>query len=150
MTIYERLNSELKDSMYAKNDVIRDYIKTIKSRITERMVAKKLNRNEPPEDELVLEVIASYKKSLEKAIEEFESGGDRSAQLVLEYKKEIEFCKGFLPEKVESTVDLDMLVDEAIAAIGNNAGKVMGYIMKNNKSLDGSAVKSVVIKKLQG
>lgn len=147
MLIYELLNSELKNAMRSKDDVVKNYIRLIKSRITEYEVSNKLDRNCMPDDDVVIKVISSYKRSLEKAIEQF-GQAEKSEQIVNEYKKEIVFCNRFLPNN--DNIDIEKIVDEAINVVGNNVGKIMGHIMKNNKSLDGAVVKSMVIKKLQG
>jgi uncharacterized protein YqeY len=110
-------------------------------------VSNKLDRNCIPDDDVIIKVISSYKRSLEKAIEQF-GQAEKSEQIVNEYKKEIVFCNRFLPNN--DNIDIEKIVDEAINIVGNNVGKIMGYIMKNNKSLDGAVVKSMVIKKLQG
>lgn len=148
MTIYEQLNNRLKDAMRAKDAETKNYIRSIKSKLTEYEVANRLNRDEMPNDKLMMEIISAHKKSLEKAVEQLEQS-ERSLSLVTEYNGEIRFCEQFLPDNTEIILDIENIVNEAISAVGDNVGKVMGYIMKNNKSLDGALVKSVVTKKVQ-
>jgi uncharacterized protein YqeY len=150
MTIYEQLNKKLKEAMIAKDEAVKNYVRSLKARLTEYEVANGLSRDEMPNDKLVVTIISAHKKSLEKAVKQLEKGGDASLSLVTEYKGEIRFCEQFLPDESELEADIEHIVDEAISNVGNNVGKVMGYVMKNNKSLDGATVKAVVMKKLQG
>ena len=149
MTIFEQLNKKLREAMFAKDADSKNYIRSIKTRLTEYEVANGLARDIVPSDNVMVELISAYKKSLEKAIKQLEKGGEASLHLVTEYKSEIEFCDQFLPDKSEALGDLEHVVNEAISNVGDNVGKVMGYIMKNNKSLDGSLVRAAVMKKLQ-
>ncbi len=146
MTIYEELESRLKKAMLEKNDWIKQYIRNIKSKVTEYQVANNLDRTEKPNDELMVKIMSSYVKSLNKALEMLNT--EDAIDLIVEYRGEIAFCQHFLPDESENTEEIERLVDEAIQAVGQNVGKIMGYIMKSNKSLDGAAVKSVVLKKL--
>lgn len=150
MAIYEELNTKLKEAMLAKDSVAKNYIRSIKSKLTEHEVAEGLDRDATPNDELMMTIISAHKKSLEKAIKQLEKGGESSLHLVTEYQGEIDFCSKFLPDDADLMKDVEHIVEDAIKNVGNNVGKVMGYIMKNNKSLDGSVVKAAVIKKLQG
>jgi len=147
--IFDELNKQLKEAMFAKNEARKNYIRSIKSKITEYEILHGLNRDKIPSDECVLFVINSHKKSLEKAIKQLKSGGDISIKLVEEYKDEIKYCNQFLPNEENKLKDLDKIVDDAIKNVGYNVGTVIGYIMKNNK-LDGSLVKTAVVKKLYG
>lgn len=145
--IYDELTNMLKVAMISKKENVKNYIRAIKSKITEHCVASNLNRNEKPNDELVIKVISAHKKSLEKAIKQLERGGDKSINLIAEYKDEISFCEQFLPNEEKVINEIEKVVDEAIRQIGNNTGKVMGYVMKNY-NYDGKLVKSVVIRKV--
>lgn len=150
MAIYDQLNKMLRESLIGRDEITKNYIKSIKARLTEYCVANNMERNDTPTDDTMITVISAQKKSLEKAVKQLEKGGDRSLELVTEYKGEINFCNKFLPNEEDAKTDVEQLVDEAISVVGTNIGRVMGHIMKNNKSLDGSLVRSVVTKKLQG
>lgn len=146
MTIYEDLESKLKQALLEKNEFVKNYVRNIKSKVTEYQVANDLDRTEKPNDEMMVTVMSSYVKSLNKAVNMLNT--ENAIFLVAEYQGEIAFCERFLPDESENQVDIEQLVGEAIQAVGANVGRVMGHIMKNNKSLDGSLVKSVVMKKL--
>lgn len=151
MKIYERLNEELKEAMKTKNDLVKNYIRSIKSKLSEYLVANNLDRTIIPGDEILITVIILYKKTLEKGIQQLEKGGEKSVNLINEYKSEIQFMEKYLPElKIDN--EILELVNKTIQELNvsdvKQAGKVVGYIMKNNKGLDGKMVKEAVSKKL--
>jgi len=151
MKIYERLNEELKEAMKNKNELARSYIRLIKSKLSEYLVANNLDRSVVPEDEVLITVITLYKKSLEKGIQQLEKGGEKTINLINEYKNEIQFIEKYLP-KLEIDNEVLKYVDKAIQELNvsdiKQAGKVVGYIMKNNKGLDGKMVRELVMDKL--
>jgi len=151
MKIYEMLNKELKEAMKSKNELARSYIRSIKSKLTEYLVANNLDRSVVPEDYILVTVISLHKKSLEKGIQQLEKGGEKSVNLINEYKNEIQFVEKYLP-KLEIDNEVLKYVEEAIKELKvtdmKQAGKVVGHIMKNNKGLDGKMVKELVAKKL--
>lgn len=147
--MYSKLNEMLKEAIRNKDEDTKNYIRSIRSKITEYCVASNINRNETPNNELVVKVISSHKKSLEKAIKQLKRGGEKSIPLIDEYNKEILFCEQFLPDEKEIIASIEKVVEEVIKEVGNDTGKVMGNIMKNY-NFDGKIVKSVVMTKLNG
>lgn len=151
MSIYKELNNELKQAMKSKDENTKKYIRILKSRVSEYLVANNIDRNVDPSDEVVSKVILSYKKSLEKAIMQFYKGGEKSCALINEYNDEIEFCSKYLPNNSQLKENINIAVDCAIKELNANIkqiGKVIGYIMKNNKDFDGRLVKEIVKDKL--
>jgi uncharacterized protein YqeY len=154
MNIYERLNKELKLAILNK-DKDKDYIRLIKSKIDEYLVANRLDRSKVPNDEIIINVIAAYKKSLEKGIVQLQKGGEKSVSLISEYNNEIKFCEKYLPDVLDTDPEVLQIVDKAVKELDisdiKQAGRIVGYIMKNNKDkkLNGSMIKSLVVKKLQ-
>ena len=153
--IYHELNNELKIALREKNENVKNYIRSIKAKIDEYLVSNRLNREESPGDDIVVTVITTHKKSLEKGITQLEKGGEKSVKLVNEYKGEIEFCERYLPDTSKDNTMIETIVEETINKLGvsniKQAGHVIGYIMKNykNNQLNGAVVKSIVMKKLQ-
>lgn len=147
--IYKDMQEKLKEAMVQKNSNVKNYIRNIKSRLSEFQVANGLDRTKNPSDEEMISVISSQVKSLEKAISQFEKGGQIEGGLIDEYKLEIVYLKRFLPDESELSTNIESLVDEAIEQCGKNVGQVMGYIMKNHKGLDGKLVKTIVLKRIE-
>lgn len=151
MCIYKNIQKELKNAMLSKNELIKNCIRSIKSKLTEYEVkCGNRERNEMPNDSIMIKIISSYKKSLEKAIKQMELGGIDSHELIDQYNMEIEICNKFLPDDSAVVKNIEKIVDEAIKNVGSNMGKIMGYVMKNDRLLDGSLVREVVERKLSG
>ncbi len=118
----------------------------INTRITERKTAK--NFSGEVDDKLRLEVIAAYKKSMEKARRQFADAGERGAAHLEELDREIAFCAEFLPRQLGED-EVRQIVAAAIAEIGATdkkmTGRVMGVVMKGHKGLvDARVVKQMI------
>lgn len=153
MSVYKQLNDELKGAIRNKDDKVKSYIRAIKAKLSEFCVAEGIDRNKEPSDNIIIEVISAHKKSLKKGIVQLEKGGEQGESLVGEYKAEILFCDKYLPSEEDQTAKILELVDNAIAELNvsdlKRVGQVIGYIMKNNKDLNGSLVKQLVISRLE-
>jgi uncharacterized protein YqeY len=151
--LYDKLNTQLKEYMKTNDVAAKNVVRSIKSKITEYLVANRLPHDKVSDD-IVIQVISSYKKSLEKAINQLQTGGDKSIQLISEYEVEIRFCETYLPDTSETEAQTLEVVNSAIAELGvsdmKQMGRVMGHIMKNNKGLDGKLVKKLVSDRLRG
>src|SRR5438270_10298254 len=108
----QQLNDTLKEAMKAKDQRTTDVVRMIKTKLMERRTAKGFSGN--VDDALVLEVIAAYKKQLQKAVEEFANLGDKGAEQVEQLKFEIGFCEKFLPKGMDEGA-LRTLVKERMA-----------------------------------
>ena len=67
----------------------------LKSRVTERRTSKGFTGQ--VDDALVLDVIGAYRKSLQKALPDYEKAGARGEAPAAQLRFEIEFCERFLP-----------------------------------------------------
>lgn len=147
MSVYEELNNVLKAAMRERNSEVVNYIRVVKSRVTEHEVANNLNRDEMPNDSLMIQIISTHIKSLKKAVDLLEQGG--GTELKAEYEREIKFFETYMPNQDELTSEIEDLVDEAMEQVGKNFGQIMRYVMKG-RTYDGSTVKSIVLKKVKG
>jgi len=108
-------------------------------------------RHELTDDE-VREVAGREVKKRTESIEAFEGAGRQ--ELADKERAEREILTAFAPEQL-SDVEVEVLIDEAIAATGATSpkemGKVMGAVMGKVKGrADGSAVQRLVLAKLGG
>lgn len=152
MSIEADLKSQQIAAMKAKDSATADVIKMIRTKVTERRTSKGFTGE--VDDALYVEVIAAYKKSLEKARVEFEKVGEKGAQSVAELDGEIAYCMKFLPSLM-SDEEIRVVVKEVIAGMGSvdpkMSGRVVGIIMKDHKGrADAATVKSVVEQELAG
>ncbi len=146
MSIEQQLQDRLKAAVRARDLDTANTIRMIKTRVTERATAK--NFAGEVDDALHEEVIAAYKKSMEKARVQFADAGERGAEHVAELDREIAFCAEFLPKQLGED-EVRAIVAQAIADTGATdkkmTGRVMGVVMKAHKGLvDARVVKQLI------
>jgi uncharacterized protein YqeY len=134
MGLEQQLTDALKTAMKEKDSRTSDVVRMIKTKIMERRTAKGFSGE--VNDAMIQEVIAAYRKQLQKALEEFEKVGDKGAEQADQLRFEIQFCERFLPKGLDEGA-LKTLVQERIASLGINdpkqVGRLVGDIMKTHK-----------------
>lgn len=142
MTFPEKLNSDLKEAMKAKDEVRMNCIRQIKTAVMNKEVAKKKDLS----DDEIMEVIASVVKSHVESIDSFKKGN--RLDLVGKEEAELAILKAYLPEQL-SDAELRIIVEAAVKESGASAiketGKVMGLIMPKVKGkADGGRINAIV------
>tara|TARA_A100001234_G_C12535464_1_gene346417 strand:+ start:64 stop:510 length:447 start_codon:yes stop_codon:yes gene_type:complete len=147
MAITDDLSDALKEAMKAKDKPKLDAIRQIQTEVAK----KKAEKGEEATDELVLGVISSYVKKMTKAVEEYQSLGDRGLEMAEKIQFEIDFLSGWLPEQL-SEEEVVTIIDEVLAEIGDvdmsQMGKIIGAVMAKADGLDGSVVSKLVKEKI--
>ena len=147
MALADDLSSALKDSMKAKDKPKLDAIRQIQTEIAK----KKAEKGEEVNDDLVLGVISSYVKKMIKAVEEYQSLGDRGQEMAEKIQFEIDFLSTYLPEQL-SDEEVEKIVDEVLSELGDvdisQMGRVIGAVMAKGDGIDGSIVSKIVKDKL--
>jgi uncharacterized protein YqeY len=151
MGLEQQLNDTLKQAMKDKDAATSDVVRMIKTRIMERRTAKGFSGT--VDDALIVDVIAAYRKQLQKALEEFQKAGDKGAEQAAQLRFEIGFCERFLPRGLDEAA-LRALVQERLGALGirdaKQVGRLVGDIMKTHKGLvEAADVKRVAEELLQ-
>ena len=148
MPLEQELNQLLKQAMFAKDQPTTDVLRMIKTKIMERRTAAGFKGQ--VDDPLIQDVIATYQKSLRKAMEDYKDTGDRGAEMRKQLEFEINFCDRFLPKKLDEAATR-ALVKETIAKSGvNQAGRLVGEIMKTHKGqVDAALVKKIAEEELK-
>ena len=146
MAIREDLRKKLTEALKARDRRTADVIRMIDSKITERRTSKGFKGE--VDDDLYVEVIGAYKKSLEKARVEYEKGGERARDELAELDWEIGFCQQFLPAPLTDD-EIRAAVRDAVAETGADspkmAGRVVGAVMKQHKGrVEAGRVKPIV------
>ena len=133
MAIEEQLDETLKQAMRDKDEATRDVVRMLTSKISERRTAKGAG---PIDEAAVLEVVAAYRKQMQKAVEEYAKLGDKGAAQVEQLRFEVGFCSRFLPQSMDEGA-LRRLVEERMATLGvtdpKQVGRLVGDIMKSHK-----------------
>ena len=147
MTISDYLSAALKEAMKAKDKPKLDAIRQVQTEVAK----KKAEKGEEATDELVLGVISSYVKKMTKAVEEYQSLGDRGTEMAEKIQFEIDFLSGWLPEQL-SEEEVVTIIDEVLAQMGDvdmsHMGKIIGAVMAKADGLDGSVVSKLVREKI--
>ncbi len=147
MALIDDLSTALKEAMKAKDKPKLDAIRQVQTEIAK----KKSEKGEEATDELVLGVISSYVKKMAKAVDEYQSLGDRGAEMAEKIQFEIDFLSQWLPEQL-SEEDVEKLVDEVLAELGevdmSQMGRIIGAVMAKGDGIDGSIVSKIVKEKL--
>jgi len=147
MALIDDLSSSLKEAMKAKDKPKLDAIRQVQTEIAK----KKSEKGEEATDELVLGVISSYVKKMVKAVEEYQSLGDRGIEMANKIQFEIDFLSQWLPEQL-SEEEVAKIVDEVLSEMGevdmSQMGKIIGAVMAKSDGLDGSVVSNIVREKI--
>jgi uncharacterized protein YqeY len=151
MSLEQTLTDTLTRAIRDKDARTADVVRMLKSRITERRTAKGFSGQ--VDDALVLDVIGAYRKSLQKALPDYDKAGARGQAQAAQLRFEIEFCERFLPRGLDEAA-LRALVRERIAALGvtdpRQAGRVVGEVMKTHKGqVEAGDVKRIAEELLQ-
>jgi uncharacterized protein len=146
MSLAERIEAELKESMRRRDTDRRDALRLILNSL--RGAEKELQR--PLHDDEELQVLQRERKRRLEAADAFRSGG-RAEQADAE-ERELAVLQEFMPEPL-SEDELEEIVDSAIAEVGATSmgdfGRVMADVMPQVAGrADGSAVSQIVREKL--
>jgi len=145
MSVEQEFRTRLTAALKAKDAATANALRMIITKVMERRTAK--NFTGEVNDELYLEVIAAYKKSLDKAKGQYEQAGERGAEHLAELTFESDYFAQFLPAQMTDDQALEA-VKEAIAEMGISdpkmAGRVVGAVMKKHRGL----VEAGLVKKL--
>lgn len=152
MTIKQQLADELKDALRHKDRPRLDVIRQITTEAA-RAAAEPGFSGDPDGDELYERVIAGYVKKMTKARAEYESYGERGAEMAAKLAFETDYLGRYLPEQAGAD-ETARIVEAAIAELGvddpKQAGRVIGHIMKQHDGLDGALVNQLVRQALGG
>ncbi len=130
-TLEDKLRQQLTAAMKAKDTKTANLVRMINTKIMERRTAKDFQGQ--VDDALILDVIGSYKKAMEKARAEYAAVGDKGKEQVEELDFELAWCATMLPAGA-SEDELRAAVAAAVATLPSKdpkmAGKVIGLVKK--------------------
>jgi uncharacterized protein len=152
MTIEEQLNETLKQAMKAKDTRTSEVVRMIKSKVQERRTAKGFAG--VVDDALLRDVIAAYRKQLQKALAEYERLGDRGADQAAQLRFEMQFCARFLPRGLDENA-VRALVRDRIATLGvtdlKQIGRLVGDVLKTHRGqVEATDIKRLAEELLKG
>jgi hypothetical protein len=124
MTLQERIDSDLKDAMRAKDAAKLAVLRMLKSAVKYAAIEKP---DAALDDATATQVIRKQVKQRQDSIESFEKGG--RPELAAKEKEEMEILNAYLPKGL-SAEELSALVRDAIAEVGATSKAQMGAVMK--------------------
>lgn len=126
MTLQERIDSDLKDAMRAKDASKLGVLRMLKSALKYAAIAKSGAEAQLSEAEAA-HVVRKQAKQREDSIESFEKGG--RSELAAKEKEELSILNAYLPQAMSSD-ELAKVVRETIAETGATSKAQMGGVMK--------------------
>ena len=142
MTIREKLEDDIRESMRSRNQARVDALRFLKNAI--QMVEK--NQLKELDEAGMSEVITKQVKDRRESIEMFRQGG--RDDLVTKESAELVVLEEYMPPQM-SQEELTQIIQDAISATGatsqQDRGKVMGRVMPQVKGkADGNQVNTIV------
>ena len=126
MTLHERVDSDLKEAMRAKDSAKVGVLRMLKSALKYAAIAKSGAEADLSDAEAV-QVIRKQAKQRHDSIESFEKGG--RAELAEKEKEELAILTSYLPQAI-SADELAKVVRQTIAETGATSKGQMGIVMK--------------------
>jgi uncharacterized protein YqeY len=140
-----QLREQLTSALKAKDLKTANLIRMINTKIMERRTAKGFTGT--VDDALILDVIATYKKSMEKARAEYAAAGERGKDQVVELDFEIAWCATLLPQGM-TEAELRDAVAKAVAELPAKDPKMAGRLIGAIKKQYGDRADAQLAKKL--
>src|SRR5262245_34848383 len=140
-----QLREQLTAAIKAKDLKTANLIRMINTKIMERRTAKGFSGT--VDDALIVDVIATYKKSMEKARTEYANAGERGKDQIAELDFEVAWCSKFLPQPL-SDAELRDAVTSAIAELPSKDPKMAGRVVGAIKKQYGDRADAALAKKL--
>jgi len=123
MSLKDRLRTEMKEAMKARDEIKLSTIRLIISMIKNR----EIDERKELDDEGVTAVLATSAKQRRESIELYEKAG--RTDLADKEKTELTVIAGFMPEQLGSD-EIALLIRESVAETGAEGPKDMGKVMK--------------------
>ena len=145
MSLKERLKSELKDAMRAKEILRRDTIRAINTMIKQIEVDQRIDLG----DEDIIKLVQKGIKQREEAIVQFKAAS--RDDLVQTEQSQIDIFAQYLPKQL-SDDELEVIIADIIKKTGASSMKDMGKVMNPTKDkvgggADGKRI-NIIVKKL--
>lgn len=126
MTLQERIDSDLKDAMRAKDVARLSVLRMLKSALRYSTI-EKAGAESQLDDSEAAQVVRKQVKQRQDSIESFEKGG--RTELAAKEKDELAILQAYLPQGLTAD-ELAKIVRETIGEVGATSKAQMGVVMK--------------------
>lgn len=142
MSLVEKLNNDIKESMKAQNKMRLGVLRMMLSEVKYAQAA--VGMGQPIDDAAVTKVLGTYQKKLQKSLDDYPSGEKRSV-----IQEEINIVEEYLPKKA-SAADIEKVAQEIISSSDSKEfGPLMKQVMaKLGAAADGKLVNEILKKLL--
>ena len=140
-----KLRAQLTAAIKARDLKTANLIRMINTKIMERRTAEGFTGT--VDDALILDVLATYKKQMEKAKREYAAAGERGKEAIAEADFEIAWCAGWLPQQA-SEAELRDAVVKAVAELPQKDPKMAGRVIGAIKKQYGDRADAQLVKRL--
>lgn len=152
MSIQDKIISDIKEAMKAKDQDKLRVLRSLKAKLMEKEISERKGGEAKLTDEQAVEVLMKAAKQRKESIDQFEDGGRED--LAENEKRELKIIDAYLPEMMSEDEVRDVVKQkiEQLGASGmQDIGKVMGPLMGQLKGkADGSMVSRIVKEELGG
>ncbi|WP_170000075.1 GatB/YqeY domain-containing protein [Campylobacter sp. RM9328] len=131
MSIREEILSDIKEAMKAKNEFLRDTLRTINAAIKQVEVDNRIEMT----DEVVLPILQKEIKKRQDSIELYIKGARE--ELTKKEQEEIDVISKYLPQQL-SDDELETVIRTIITKLGASSVKDLGAVMKDAKEQIGA------------
>lgn len=150
MSLKEKIMTELKEAMKAKNSDKMMVLRSLKAKILEKEISERKGGESLLSDEQVIDVLLKAAKQRKESIDQF-TQGDR-LDLVEKEEMELSIIENYLPQMMseeEVLVEVKSQIEKLGATSLADIGKVMGSLMGKLKGkAEGSTISKVVKEEL--
>ena len=151
MSLWQRIDADLKDAMREKNAIKLGVLRMLKAALTNATIEKG-GADSKLTDAEAAQVIRKQVKQRQDSIESFEKGG--RADLAAKEKEELSILQSYLPQGMTAD-EISTVVRETIAEVGASSKAQMGAVMKALQAkvagrADGKTLRAVVQRQLSG
>lgn len=141
LTMFNKINEDIKDAMKSKNDIKRNCLRSIVSEIKNQTV----NAGKPITDDVCIKVVQKSVKQHNDSIEQFTKAN--RVDLAENEKSELAYISVYLPRMLnESETEAlinDVMIEMAFSSEKKNMGQIM-KILKTNKEVDGKIASMIL------
>ena len=150
MNLTERIDSDLKNAMRAKDATRLSVLRMLKAALKNTAIEKS-GADAQMSDGDAIQVIRKQVKQRQDSIESFEKGG--RAELAAKEKEELSILQSYLPQEM-SAHELQKIVRDIIGEVGATSKAQMGAVMKALQAkvagrADGKTLSAEVQRQLQ-
>lgn len=150
MSLKEKIMTDLKEAMKAKNSEKTMVLRSLKAKILEKEISERKGGESTLSDEQVIDVLLKAAKQRKESIDQF-TQGDRP-DLVEKEEMELSIIDNYLPQMMseeEVRVEVKSQIEKMGATSMADMGKVMGALMGKLKGkAEGSTISKVVKEEL--